>query len=194
MLCFHLDGLLQRARDPGRMIPSVALQCHTSAWRVAFRGWFSSSVYQSLTVGRCWLHNLLIWSHREPRVACQPARREQVWCTWALSINAGIFLWHFQLCGKSCVWCIDIFFFWTKGPWTCAYCQPESPEVLAGSIFMWGGAAGFIFWCLDEHECLFPISRAKSSHVAYFAAKTCFLLLHFHWSRTHQGIFPEKRI
>lgn len=36
MLCFQLDGLLQRARDPERMIPSVAFQRHTSAFRGQF--------------------------------------------------------------------------------------------------------------------------------------------------------------
>lgn len=82
MLCFQLDGLLRRARDPERMIPTVAYQRLTSAWRVAFRGRFhgslispletgwligwKSSFYLRLTVGRRQLHSLLLWSHREP--------------------------------------------------------------------------------------------------------------------------------
>lgn len=115
-------GRFHQWRFRGSLISSLE-----TGWLIGWR----SSVYQSLTVGSHQLHTLLLWSHREPCGACQAAWKEEIWCAGAPSINAGIFLWHFQLCGKLCV--SDVLTFLIKWLWTFRHSQSKSPEVWARS-------------------------------------------------------------
>lgn len=155
MLCFQLDGLLQRARDPKRMIPSVALQRLTLAWRVAFRGrslislletgcligWMSS-VYQSQPVGRRQLHTLLRGSFERGSLVCLSSFN-QCWSILMTFINYM----------ENCVWCIDISYQMTGNM------HAQSAQITwALSRFCFYVRGGFhllvSWWTLDE--CLFP--------------------------------------
>lgn len=108
--CFQLEGLLQRARDPKRTIPSVALQLAFTS--VAFSlispleaGWlirWMSSVYQSLTVERL-------------RSSALVSQRVTCYLPGSFKIGSLICPSSFSQCwnilmtwGRLCVWCIDI--------------------------------------------------------------------------------------
>lgn len=154
MLCFQLDGLLQRTRDPERMIPSVALQHLISAWRAAFWERFHSSLISPQETGWLigWMSSFL--PKRDSRAS--PATRSSLRGALPGSFKRTslVFLSSFNECWNILmtfsVMC-DVLTFLTKWLWTHMHSQPKSPEVLAGSIFMWGGAEGFIFCCLDDH-------------------------------------------
>lgn len=139
MLYFRIDGLLQRARDPERMIPSVAFQRLTSAWRVAFRGRFHGSLIFSHLNGD-WL---IDWVDVQclptsdsrvstasgssalvsQRGACQVTSEEDVPELFQSMLEYSYDIFNYM---ENCVF--DVLTFLTKWLWRCTQSQPKSPD------------------------------------------------------------------
>lgn len=132
----------------------IALQHLILAWRAAFWERFHSSLISPLETGWLigWMSSFL--PKRDSRASPATCSSLCGALPGSFKRTSLVFLSSFNECWNILmtfsVMC-DVLTFLTKWLWTRMHSQPKSPEVLAGSIFMWGGAEGFIFCCLDDH-------------------------------------------